>query len=108
MPVKRRMAKARNPLITPEAIALFKRGLELQALGADDVYDDSDEMSEARAEYSALTRRLDWTLLRLAPHEAGPLDVYPGMERNPYPELYCASIPRALELRAQLQKGTRK
>ncbi len=108
MPVKRRTAKARNPLVTPEAVALFKRGLELQAIGADDVDDDSDAPAEARAEYAAIFRRLHWTVLRLAPHEAGPLDVYPGMERNPYPELYCASIPRALELRALLKKGIRK
>ncbi len=108
MPTKRRVPKDRNPKITPEAVALFRRGLELQAIGADDVYDDSDEMAEERAEYGAVFRRLHWTVLRLAPHEAGPLDVYPGMERNPYPELYNASIPRALELRALLQKGIRK
>jgi hypothetical protein len=64
-------------------------------------------MADARDEYSAVFRRLHWGLLNLAPHEAGPLDVYPGIE--PYgAELHRASIPRALALRALLQRGNRK
>jgi hypothetical protein len=30
MPTKRRVPKIKNPEITPEAVALFRRGLELQ------------------------------------------------------------------------------
>lgn len=53
MPVKRRVSKARNNLITPEAIELFRRGLELQKLGADEIdYDgDSIEHSPDRLEF---------------------------------------------------------
>ncbi|MFL5237584.1 MAG: hypothetical protein ACJ8EL_08265 [Rhizomicrobium sp.] len=102
--MKRRIAKARNPLITPEAVALFRRGLELQGIGADDIDDDSDVAEEDRQEYSAVIRRLHWGLLHIAPSDAGPLDVYPGMEPDGS-EFYRASIPRALELRALLQKG---
>src|SRR6266540_1756409 len=58
MPTKRRVPKDRAPKITPEAIALFRRGLELQAMGADDVFDDSDELSDEREEYNAIWRRL--------------------------------------------------
>ena len=107
MPTKRRVPKNRNPEITPEAVALFKRGLELQKRGADEIDDDANENTPEQDEYSAIEKRLHWTLLGLI-GVAGPLDVYPGMERNPYPELYCASIPHALELRAQLMKAIRR
>ena len=104
MPTKRRVPKDRAPKITPEAIALFRRGLELQAMGADDVFDDSDELSDEREEYNAIWRRLHWGLLHIAPNEAGPLDVQPG-EVHEAAEGWLESVPKALELRALLMKG---
>jgi hypothetical protein len=71
MPVKRRVPKTRNPLITDEAVELFRRGLELQALGADDLDDRDNPYSE---EYNRVWRRLTWTILGLV-GSAGPLDV---------------------------------
>jgi hypothetical protein len=109
MPLKRRVSKARNPLITSEAVELFKRGLELQKIGADDVDfdgDDSTQHSEERLEYIQLTKRLHWTLFGLV-GVAGPLDVFPG-DVPSGAELYRQSYPHALELRRQLMTAMRR
>jgi hypothetical protein len=110
VPLKRRTAK-RNvliaPEILPEAVKLFKRGLELQKLGADEIGDGYDEQSPEREEYSAVWKRLNWTLLGLV-GSAGPLDVYPGMSLDDGAPYYRLSYPHALELRALLTKELRR
>ena len=96
----------KNALITPEAIALFRRGLELQKIGADEIDFDAYEKTPEQEEYDAIVRRLHWTLLGLVGC-AGPLDVYPGME--PYGnDYYQTSFPYALELRRLLMKAGRR
>jgi hypothetical protein len=104
MPVKLRVSKMRGQKITPEAVELFRRGLELQALGADEIDYDADEKTADQLEYSDVEHKLHWSIFHLV-GEAGPLDVFPGMERNPYPVLYDESVDHALDLRAHLLKA---
>ena len=110
MPVKLRTPKVRNDLIPPEhfaeACALFKRGLELQRRGADDLGDDYEEKTDDQKEYAAVWRRLTWGLLGL-PGSPGPLDVFPGCEPSGS-EYYRSLYPHALALRRLLQKGIRR
>jgi hypothetical protein len=102
---KIRRSKARSVLVAPEVLAeaaiLFARGLQLQALGADDIGDGYERAPE-QLEYAAVEKRLHWTLLDLV-GSAGPLDVSPGMERGGS-EYYKTSYPRALAIRALLMK----
>src|SRR5437762_2599330 len=114
MPMKRRIPKDRTPEITPEAVELFARCTELQELGVDEVgYDsDVDGYAEEREEYLSKFHRLCWGLLDCV-GSADPLSVQHEADRTGEPELYIASIPRALELRRQLlaavrQRGRRK
>jgi hypothetical protein len=102
MPVKRRISKARNPLITPEAVALFRRGLEIIKAGDEEFW---EEDGGHRSEYLDITKRLDWVLLHIHPGDAGPLDIVLDGDEVGGSEMYRASIPRARELRRLLMKG---
>ena len=101
MPTKRRVPKDRNPKITPEAVALFRLGLEIIEAGDDELW---EEEGGRRREYLDADKRLCWVLLGLAPSEASPLDVQPG-QKYYGAECWLESVPKALELRALLQKG---
>src|SRR5258708_37161113 len=102
MPMKRRTAKGRNPLSDPkilaEAAELFRRGLQLQALGADEVNYGSKPDTPEREEYRAIEYRLHWQLLKL-PCDLGPLDVGPGQEITGG-EGFTRTAPHAREVRA--------
>jgi hypothetical protein len=106
MPAKLRTSKMRNALITPEAVALFRRGLELQKIGADEINYDGEENSPEQDEYHAIERRLHWTLLGLI-GDAGPLDVEPG-RKYCGAECWMQSVPKALELRRLLRATDRR
>jgi hypothetical protein len=75
MPAKLRVSKMRNPLVTPEAVRLFERGLELQKLGAHEIDWETYEKTLDQEEYEAVERRLHWTLRRCRPtrYRGGPL-----------------------------------
>jgi hypothetical protein len=104
--MKRRTAKAHdNPVITPEMVELFRRGLQLQALGADEIADYGEDTPEQN-EYSAIERRLHWQLLGLA-CDLGPLDVRPG-EKVIGGAGFVATAPRALRIRETLMKELRR
>jgi hypothetical protein len=60
---------------TAEVVALFARGREIIADGDDKQW---EERGGRRAEYLALSKRLDWQLLRRAPHEVSVLDDLSG------------------------------
>jgi hypothetical protein len=62
--------KVRTPL-TPEMLELFKRGLEILAAGADEIWGDE---GGRREEYLAISRRLNWVLLRQPIHAVSVLD----------------------------------
>jgi hypothetical protein len=111
MPAKLRVSKMRNPLVTPEAVRLFERGLELQKLGAHEIDWETYEKTLDQEEYEAVERRLHWTLRRLV-CDVGPLDIAAGhyadvpddVEQN---GTYRASVPRARELWRLLMKARR-
>jgi hypothetical protein len=110
MPIKRRVSKMRNALITPEAIRLFQRGLELQKIGGNEINYDGEENTPEQEEYSVIWERLHWTLLGLA-GDCGPLDIAASDEDNVVTDdgsgTYRASIPRARELHALLKQKRR-
>ena len=109
MPAKLRVSKMRNALITPEAVALFRRGCEIIAAGD---HECDEEDGGCQAEYLEISKRLDWQLLGLA-GDCGTLDIEAGHDAD-VPAVveqdgtYRASIPRARELHALLKKGTRR
>ncbi len=108
MPVKLRTPKARNDLITPEAVALFKRGLELKALGAHDLDDNATgDVKAAQDEYNDIERRLHWTLLGLV-GDAGPLDIDIDGDTDGGSPTYRASIPQARKLHKLLTREIRR
>jgi hypothetical protein len=76
--------RQRKSALTPEMIALFKRGCELQAAG----YDDVDYEGPERDEFVQISKRLDWTLL----HRPGAVSVFDSAlddeEMRPV-HLYC-------------------
>jgi hypothetical protein len=110
MPVKLRVSKMRYAQITPEAIRLFRRGLELQKIGANEINYDGEENTPAQEEYMAIWKRLHWTLLGLV-GDCGPLDIAAGEEDDVVTDdgsgTYSASIPRARELHALLKRKGR-
>jgi hypothetical protein len=62
MPTKRiPLNRSRLPSIPPEAIELFRRGLEIQAAGG---HEEWEEDGGRRSEWLAIRKRLDWTLLK--------------------------------------------
>ena len=74
------MVTARRPLqhtrkfvVTDEMVALFKTGLEILRDGDDERFED-DTPPGRRREYLDIYKRLNWTLLRRAPHEATVFD----------------------------------
>jgi hypothetical protein len=104
--MKRRAAKAHNdPVITPEMVELFRRGLQLQARGADEIADYGEDTPEQN-EFAAIERRLHWQLLGLA-CDLGPLDVRPG-EKVTGGAAFVATAPRALRIRETLMKEVRR
>jgi hypothetical protein len=68
------IARNRKATITAEMVELFRRGRELQALGADD--DDAD--GPLADEFRSIRKRLDWELLGRAPHEVSVLSDLEG------------------------------
>ena len=105
MPTKRRVPKDRNPKITPEAVALFKRGREIIEAGDQEFW---EEDGGCRSEFLDITKRLDWVLLHIHPGDAGPLDIEEDGDDGGGSEMYRASIPRARELHKLLMKGIRR
>src|SRR5882757_86430 len=111
MPTKRRIPKERNPLITDEAVALFRRGLALQRRGAHE-RDYKTESTPEQDEYAEIARRLHWQLLDCAA-AVGPLDIAAG-EWADVPDdvvddgTYRGSVPHARELHRLLKKEIRR
>jgi hypothetical protein len=107
---KIRRSKARNPLIDPavlaEAVELFRRGLQLQAIGADEYPEFGKETPETE-EYARIEKRLHWRLLGLV-GDLGPLDVRPGENRTGGAALFVATAPRALRIREILMNELRR
>ncbi|WP_027556619.1 hypothetical protein [Bradyrhizobium sp. Cp5.3] len=64
------MAQRRTITVTDEMVILFKRGLELQAAGHDDVDDNSPEADE----FARIDKELNWQLLKLPAHMVSVLD----------------------------------
>jgi hypothetical protein len=110
MPVKLRVPKARDDLIAPEnlaeAVELFQRGLQLQAIGADGLAEYGEETPETD-EYERIDKRLNWGLLGLA-CDLGVFDVRPGVETTGGSAPFLATAPRALRIREVLMKELRR
>jgi len=109
--LKRRTPKSRGALVAPEvmaeAVALFRRGLELQKLGALDLDDDYDtNPTPEQEEYRAIEHRLNWKLLK-APCDLGPLDVGPGQPITGG-EGFTRTAPKAREVRKILLAEMRR
>lgn len=102
----------RNALVTPECVALFRRGLELQKIGGHKYDLVTYRTTAAQEEYRAIWHRLHWQLLNLA-CQVGPLDIAAG-EWTDVPDdviddgTYRGSVPRARQLYQLLKKGLRK
>jgi hypothetical protein len=111
MPAKRRVSKIRNPFITDEAVALFKRGLELHKLGGHEYDLETHRTTLEQEEYREIWGRLHWGLLGCA-GDAGPLDIAAGYHADVPDDVdddgtYRASVPRARELWRLLMKARR-
>jgi hypothetical protein len=74
-PKRTPIARHRKGSITPEMVELFRRGREIQKAGADEEWEDE---GGRRAEFLAISKKLDWTLLKRAPHEVSVLDDLAG------------------------------
>jgi hypothetical protein len=66
----------RDRRLTTEMVELFRRGRELQALGAN----DDDAEGPLADEFRSISKRLDWELLGRMPHE---VSVFDDLEREP-------------------------
>jgi hypothetical protein len=64
------IARNRKSTITPEMIELFRRGREIQEVHANETW---EEEGGRRAEFLAISKKLDWELLGRAPHEVSVL-----------------------------------
>src|SRR6266404_8431585 len=110
MPLKRRVGKARDPLSDPatlaEAAELFRRGLELQRRGADQIDYEAEEKTAEQLEYRAIEYRLHWQLLKI-PCDLGPLDVGPGQPITGG-EGFTRTAPHAREIRKILLAEIRR
>jgi hypothetical protein len=105
MALKRRSGKARSkvlvaPEVMTEAVELFRRGLQLQALGAHEIDYDYEERTPEELEYCAIEFRLQWQLLKL-PCDLGPRDGGPGQPITGG-EGFTRTAPHAREVRRVL------
>ena len=64
---------SRKIMVTDEMAELFKTGLEILRDGDDERFED-DTLAGRRREFLDIYERLNWTLLRRAPHEATVFD----------------------------------
>jgi hypothetical protein len=55
--------------VTPEMIQLWEQGRALMAEGHDDVWGDHSEDDDPHWDFVRVDKRLNWTLLKRAPHE---------------------------------------
>jgi hypothetical protein len=78
---------SRKIMVTDEMVELFKTGLEILRAGDDEHFED-DTPAGRRREYLDIYKRLNWTLLRRAPHEASVFDS--GIAEGEPPPLYMA------------------
>jgi hypothetical protein len=70
--------RRRGEPITWEMTALYSRGLQLKAMGADDVDADGPEADEFRS----IDKRLCWSLLRRPPHQ---VSIFENLDDPPPP-----------------------
>src|SRR5438445_11156920 len=105
MPAKRRVSKMRSVTVTPEMIALFRRGREIIKAGNHEFW---EEDGGHRSEYLDITKRLNWRLLNIPPSDATPLDIEEDGDDDGGSPTYRASLPHARELHKLLMKGMRR
>jgi len=68
------LARPAKTKFTTEMLDLYRRGCKLRDAG----HADTDDESKQHAEFNAIAKRLEWVLLKRAPHEVSVFDDLSG------------------------------